>query len=47
MKILSVGIKNLNSLKLETSIAFDQAPIANSGLFAITGDTGAGKSTIL
>jgi DNA repair protein SbcC/Rad50 len=47
MRILSVGIKNLNSLKLETNISFDKPPIANSGLFAITGDTGAGKSTIL
>ncbi len=47
MKILSIGIKNLNSLKLETRIALDEHPIASSGLFAITGDTGAGKTTIL
>ncbi len=47
MKIRSIGIKNLNSLRQETRIALDQAPIAESGLFAITGDTGAGKSTIL
>ncbi len=47
MRILSIGIKNLNSLKLETRIALDEDPIASSGLFAITGDTGAGKTTIL
>ena len=47
MKILTIGIKNLNSLKLETRIALDENPIASSGLFAITGDTGAGKTTIL
>lgn len=47
MKILNIGIKNLNSLKLETRIALDEAPIATSGLFAITGDTGAGKTTLL
>ena len=47
MKILKVGIKNLNSLRMEKSIDFSKDPIANIGLFAITGDTGAGKTTIL
>lgn len=47
MKILKVGIKNLNSLRMETTIDFMEDPIAGSGLFAITGDTGAGKTTIL
>lgn len=47
MKIRKVTIKNLNSLKLEKSIHFAQGPLANSGLFAIVGDTGAGKTTIL
>ena len=32
---------------MEKSIDFSQEPIASSGLFAITGDTGAGKTTIL
>jgi exonuclease SbcC len=47
VKIQKVRIKNLNSLRLQTTIALDEPPIANSGLFAITGDTGAGKTTIL
>ncbi len=32
---------------METSIDFMKEPIASTGLFAITGDTGAGKTTIL
>jgi exonuclease SbcC len=47
MKILSVRFLNLNSLKGETNIRFDQSPFIDSGLFAITGPTGAGKTTIL
>ncbi len=47
MKILKVRIKNLNSLRLEQVIAFDESPLKETGLFAITGDTGAGKTTIL
>jgi exonuclease SbcC len=47
MKILSVTIKNINSLRLAKTIDFTEPPLANTGLFAITGDTGAGKTTIL
>lgn len=47
MKILSVRLKNINSLKGEHFIAFNQSPFLDSGLFAITGSTGAGKSSIL
>jgi exonuclease SbcC len=47
MKILSVYIKNLNSLVGETKIDFTAPPLSETGLFAITGETGAGKSTIL
>ncbi len=47
MKILSVRFKNLNSLRGEFSIDFDKSPLADSGLFAITGPTGAGKTTLL
>ena len=47
MKILAVRFQNLNSLKGEHEIRFDQSPLADAGLFAITGPTGAGKTTIL
>jgi len=48
MKILKVSLTNLNSLKLKDyTIYFDGPTLGNAGLFAITGDTGAGKSTIL
>jgi DNA repair protein SbcC/Rad50 len=47
VKILSVKFLNLNSLKGEHTIRFDAAPFTDSGLFAITGATGAGKTTIL
>ncbi|RMG78201.1 MAG: exonuclease subunit SbcC, partial [Bacteroidetes bacterium] len=47
MKILKIHIKNLNSLKLEKVIDFTAPPLNRTGLFAITGDTGAGKTTIL
>ena len=47
MKILSVRFLNINSLKGEHEIRFDQPPFSDSGLFAITGPTGSGKTTIL
>jgi exonuclease SbcC len=47
MKILSIRLKNLNSLKGEWKIDFTQPPFVESGLFAITGPTGAGKTTLL
>ncbi|MGV3503895.1 MAG: AAA family ATPase [Adhaeribacter sp.] len=47
MKILSIRFQNLNSLKGRHEIRFDQSPFLESGLFAITGPTGAGKTTIL
>jgi exonuclease SbcC len=47
MKIISLQFKNLNSLKGEFKIDFTSPTLANAGLFAITGPTGAGKSTIL
>ena len=37
MKILSLRLKNLNSLKGEWKIDFTQAPFADNSLFAITG----------
>jgi exonuclease SbcC len=47
VKILSLRFENINSLKGAWKIDFSQAPFDNSGLFAITGPTGAGKTTIL
>lgn len=47
MKILSLRLKNLNSLKDEWAIDFTASPFKENGLFAITGSTGAGKSTLL
>nr|WP_278251856.1 AAA family ATPase [Sabulibacter ruber] len=37
----------MNSLQGEHLIRFDESPLSDSGLFAITGPTGAGKTTIL
>ncbi len=47
MKILSLRFKNINSLKGEWKIDFTAPEFANQGLFAITGPTGAGKTSIL
>ncbi|AHL76774.1 chromosome segregation protein SMC [Stutzerimonas stutzeri] len=47
MKILAIRLKNLASLAGEQVIDFSAEPLASAGLFAITGPTGAGKSTIL
>lgn len=47
MKICKVFIRNLNSLKGEFTLDFESDPLKECGLFAITGPTGAGKSTIL
>ncbi|WP_375056187.1 exonuclease subunit SbcC [Zobellella sp. DQSA1] len=47
MKIRSLRLKNLNSLKGEWKIDFTREPFLDNGLFAITGPTGAGKTTLL
>lgn len=47
MKILKLRFKNIHSLKGEQIIDFTISPLRDAGLFAITGPTGAGKSTIL
>src|SRR6478752_1702679 len=47
MKILAIRIKNLASLDRITEIDFTSEPLCSAGIFAITGPTGAGKSTIL
>ncbi len=47
MKILQLRFANLNSLYGEWAIDFTQRDYTADGIFAITGPTGAGKSTIL
>jgi len=47
MKILRLTFKNLNSLAGVWDIDFRHPDYVSSGIFAITGPTGAGKSTIL
>lgn len=47
MKILKVQFKNLNSLSGEWMIDLTHPAFVSDGIFAITGPTGAGKTTIL
>ncbi|NQY80523.1 MAG: AAA family ATPase [Candidatus Caenarcaniphilales bacterium] len=47
MKILELRFKNLNSLVGEWLIDFSHENFIENGIFAITGPTGAGKTTIL
>ena len=47
MRILSIRFANLNSLTGEWHIDFTAKDFLTSGIFAITGPTGSGKSTIL
>ncbi len=49
MKILKIELQNINSLKSENPIVidFENEQFKDVGLYAITGSTGAGKTTIL
>jgi len=47
MKILELRFKNLNSLYGEWVVDFTNPEYVSNGIFALTGSTGAGKSTIL
>ena len=47
MKILKVEFENINSLKGFHEIDFSEEPFLTNSLFAITGPTGSGKSSIL
>lgn len=47
MKIEKIIIRNLTSIEGTQTIDFTVEPLRSAGLFAITGDTGSGKSTIL
>src|SRR5512134_1406606 len=47
MRILAIRGRNLASLQGDFAVELEEGPLASVGLFAITGPTGAGKSTIL
>ncbi|MFN7989452.1 MAG: AAA family ATPase [Thermoanaerobaculia bacterium] len=47
MRILAIRGRNLASLEGDFELDFRKGPLAEGGLFAITGPTGAGKSTLL
>lgn len=47
MRLIELRLKNLNSLKGEWHIDFSDEAFTDEGIFAITGQTGAGKTTIL
>ncbi len=47
MRIDHLKFKNINSLKGEWNISFNDSQLSNAGIFAITGPTGSGKSTLL
>jgi DNA repair protein SbcC/Rad50 len=47
MRILAIRGENLASLSDPFEVDFEAEPIRTSGIFAITGPTGAGKTTIL
>ena len=47
MRILQIRFRNLNSLAGEWQIDLTHPAFVSDGIFAITGPTGAGKSTIL
>lgn len=47
MKVLRLSFRNLNSLAGDWDIDFTHPDYVSSGIFAITGPTGAGKTTIL
>ncbi len=47
MKIISLKLKNIQSIAEETEIKFNQAPFSEESIFLICGPTGSGKSTLL
>ena len=47
MRILKVRVQNINSLKGNWSVNFEDPAYSAGGLFAICGPTGAGKSSLL
>ena len=46
MKIIAIRLKNLTSIEGSVEIDFTVEPLSSAGIFAISGATGAGKSTL-
>lgn len=47
MKILRITLTNIASLAGQHTVDFTQEPLRSAGLYAISGDTGSGKSSLL
>lgn len=47
MKLCKLKLKNLNSFRNEVEIDFEKTPLDDASLVAITGPTGAGKTTLM
>ncbi|MEP3480864.1 MAG: AAA family ATPase [Fuerstiella sp.] len=47
MKILRITLSNIASLAGQHTVNFTQEPLQSAGLYAISGDTGSGKSSLL
>ena len=47
MKILAIRLKNLTSIEGTVEVDFTAEPLHSAGIFAISGPTGAGKTTIV
>lgn len=47
MKLCKLKLKNLNSFRREINIDFEESPLGDASLVAITGPTGSGKTTLL
>ena len=47
MRILKIRVQNINSLKGNWEVDFEDPAYSAGGLFAICGPTGAGKSSLL
>ena len=46
MQLLKLSLQNINSFREKVEIDFESAPLNDASLFAITGATGAGKTTL-
>ena len=47
MRILRISLRNIASLAGDHTVDFTKSPLAEAGLFSISGPTGSGKSTLL